>query len=265
MPEPYRFLSLGAGLDSFTLYMLSNDGVLPRLDGAIFADTMAEPLYVYEMLEWLRQHGSIPIYRVSAGDYRAYLRGMASGDLTPSQAQIYPPFHIKTATGERGAPLHRRCTEHYKIRPIKRQLRVLVGTPIKPVEQWIGFTLDDLGRTFCSGVQWITNVFPMILPLRMRRRDCVTWLTARGYPIPKKSSCTFCPYHSNAYWREMRDTRPDEWAHTVAFEAQLHLGQLPGVRGTPYLHRSLVPLPLAPIDEPETGQADLFTCMHCHT
>jgi len=32
----------------------------------------------------------------------------------------------------------------------------------------------------------------------------------------------------------------------------------------PYLHRSMIPLPLAPIDEPETGQEELF-CFACNT
>ena len=51
MAEPFRFLSLGVGIDSVTVYRLSEHGILPRLDGAIFADTMAEPRGVYETLE----------------------------------------------------------------------------------------------------------------------------------------------------------------------------------------------------------------------
>ena len=62
----------------------------------------------------------------------------------------------------------------------------------------------------------------------------------------------------------MRDERPDEWQRTVAFEAQLQQGHLPGVRGTPYLHRSMVPLPMAPIDVLDSGTDDLF-CMACNT
>ena len=50
----------------------------------------------------------------------------------------------------------------------------------------------------------------------------------------------------------------------VEFERELHAGKLPGVRGIPYLHRSLVPLPLAPIEAPETGNEELF-CYACNT
>jgi hypothetical protein len=264
MTEPFRVLSLGAGIDSSTVLLLSEHGELPRLDAAIFADTMAEPQGVYETLDWLAAATSIPIYRVSKGDFAADMLAFDKG------TQVYAPFYMRTETGVSGAPLGRRCTRDYKIRPIRRKIRELLAHPSRApqrgnrVEQWIGFSLDDMGRTFCSDVQWLTNVFPLILPLRMRRRDCIAWLQAHGYPVPPKSSCLFCPYHSNSYWRDMRDHRPEEWQQTVAFEAQLQHGKPPGMRGTPYLHHSMVPLPMAPLDVLETGQEELF-CMHCNT
>lgn len=269
MTQPFRVLSLGAGLDSTTLLLLSEHGELPRLDAAIFADTMAEPQHVYDTLEWLTATVTIPILRVSYGDMTADMVRLTEGQ--PGVRQYYPPFFVTKADGEPGAPLHRRCTEHYKIRPIKQAIRTLLGLKPKQgipaglqVEQWIGFTLDDLGRTFCSDVAWITNTFPLILPLKMKRRDCQRWLEVHGYPVPQKSSCLFCPYHRNSYWVEMRDQRPDEWQRTVIFEQRLQQGKLPGIKGTPYLHKSMLPLPMAPIDVPETAQEELF-CMHCNT
>jgi hypothetical protein len=278
MPEPTaRFLSLGSGIDSTTALLLSHHGELPPLDGAIFANTQSEPQGVYETLEWLMATVNIPIYRVSAGHLGNDILAAAQATTHRTAGHIgQPPFFVKNApnldyaTADSGGRLWRKCTQDYKIIPIRQKIRELLG--LKPtgrvpkdlrVEQWIGFTLDDLGRTFCSDVAWITNTFPLILPKRMRRRDCVAWLTAHGYPIPMKSSCTFCPFHSNAYWREMREHRPEEWRTTVTFEAALHQGKLPGVRGIPYLHRSMVPLSLAPIDAPDQGP-ELF-CLACNT
>lgn len=59
-----------------------------------------------------------------------------------------------------------------------------------------------------------------------------------------------CPYHGNRQWREMRDQRPAEWADAVEFDQAIRKG---GARGLPlngeaFLHRSRVPLELAPID-----------------
>lgn len=263
--EPLRVLSLGAGVDSTTLLLLSEHGEVPRLDAAIFADTMAEPPWVYETLEWLSDAVTIPIFRVSVGDLHNTLIDMAMG-INKSKSHYYPPFYMRKYDGKAGAPLHRRCTKAYKIVPVKRKIRELLkcSTTRRHVEQWIGFSLDDIGRTFCSDVQWLTNVFPLILPLRMRRRDCIKWLEDHGYPVPQKSSCIFCPYHRNSYWRDMRDNRPDEWRRAVTFEESLHHGNLPGARGTPYVHSSMIPLSMAPIDIKDTGQEELF-CMACNT
>lgn len=48
-----RVLSLGAGVQSSTLALMSARGDLPRLDYAVFADTGWEPARVYAWLDWL--------------------------------------------------------------------------------------------------------------------------------------------------------------------------------------------------------------------
>lgn len=279
-PPALRVLNWGWGQDSTTIALMAHHGELPPFDAILSADTQNEPHEVYETVQWVSSILTTPIYCVTAGDLAADILRIASQQRqgVPMTAGHcgQPPFHVRNdpnqhyATAASGGVLWRKCTHDYKIVPIRRKIRELLG--VKPtgrlphglwVEQAIGFPLDEVGRTFCSDVQWITHTFPLI-DLRMRKRDCARWLTAHGYPIPPKSSCRFCPYHSNAYWRRMRDTQPEDWARTVAFEQALHAGKLPGVRGTPYLHKSMMPLPMAPLDAPDTGQEELF-CYACHT
>jgi hypothetical protein len=267
-PPALRVLSWGGGQDSTTALLMSQHGELPRLDAAIFADTGYEPQAVYETLEWVTAAVTIPIYRVSAGRLGEDILVNVSD--TPHSHRPQVPFYVEGKDG-RPSLLRRSCTEEYKVLPIRRKLRELLELGPRAhipqgcwVEQWIGFPRDEIGRTFCSDVQWITNTFPLIIPAQMSKRDCAQWLTSHGYPIPPKSSCTFCPYHSNAYWRDMRDHRPNEWTATVEFERHLHAGKLPGVRGTPYLHKSMVPLPMAPIDVPDAQNEELF-CHACNT
>lgn len=268
-----RVLSWGGGLDSTTLALMSEHGDLPRLDAIIFADTQQEPDEVYETLEWAMAALTIPVYKVSKGDLGVDVLAALGQQGCGIAGQ--PPFYVRNdpskayTTADSGGVMWRKCTKDYKIIPIRQQIRCLlkvapVGRLPKDmwIEQWIGFPLDDIRRTFCSDVQWIVNTFPLI-DKRMWKRDCRAWLTAHDYPIPPKSSCRFCPYHDNAYWRRMRDTQPHEWTKAVAFDAAIREGQLPGVRGKPYVHRSMVPLPMAPIDEPDTGQQTF--CFACNT
>jgi hypothetical protein len=263
-----RVLNWGMGQDSTTILLMSHHGELPPFDAVLVADTQQEPVEVYETMKWVMALVQVPIYRVTVGDLGAACLGYLRNNPPASRPQI--PFYVAGSNGK-ASPLRRGCTEAYKIKPIRKKLRELLGiAPQKHipktcwVEQAIGFPLEELGRTFCSDVAWISNTFPLI-DKRMRKHDCERWLRDHGYPTPiPKSSCRFCPYHNNAYWRRMRDTQPKDWAKTVAFEAALHRGKLPGVRGTPYLHRSMVPLAMAPIDELETGQEELF-CFACNT
>jgi len=54
-PGVLRVLSLGAGIQSSTVLLMSLAGELPRLDAAIFADTGWEPAAVYAHLKRLEQ------------------------------------------------------------------------------------------------------------------------------------------------------------------------------------------------------------------
>jgi hypothetical protein len=75
-PDPgpaLRLLSLGAGVQSTTVLLLACEGVIPRFDVALFADTGWEPRAVYENLVRLRAHAAtfgIPGRTVSAGNIR---------------------------------------------------------------------------------------------------------------------------------------------------------------------------------------------------
>ena len=55
MKSEYHILSLGAGVQSTTLYLMFVRGELrPQIDYAIFADTQDESQAVYRHLEWLK-------------------------------------------------------------------------------------------------------------------------------------------------------------------------------------------------------------------
>ena len=81
-------------------------------------------------------------------------------------------------------------------------------------EVWIGISLDEAARMRPAFSPWQDNRWPLI-EQRMSRWDCKIWLTRNGYPIPPKSSCIGCPFHTNAIWRDMKVNRPEEWQQAV--------------------------------------------------
>ncbi|MFF9339738.1 hypothetical protein ACF1CG_08260 [Streptomyces sp. NPDC014773] len=176
-----------------------------------------------------------------------------------------------------------RSTSEYKLKPIKRQARQLLGYPHpKPVprglhaEQWIGISRDEFHRAKDSGIQYLRSAFPLLHldgaadgREGWTRDDCLRYLRANGWASTPKSACIGCPFHSNAQWRRLRDEQPEEWADAVAFDAAIRAGNARGnamgkpLLGEAYLHRSRRPLDQAPIDrvtshEWAQRQTDIF-------
>lgn len=240
-----RILSLGAGVQSTTLALLAAHGIIgPMPDGAIFADTGAEPAAVYKHLDWLSS-GVLPypVHRVAEGDL-----GKIIGQKRPTGKWVHMPIpaFIASSNGGRAALLNRSCTQDYKIRPIRRKVRELAGltrkrSPKEPVvEQWIGISCDEAQRMKDSREPWVRHRYPLI-ELGMTRADCLKWIAAHGYPTPPKSSCTFCPFHDAEQWKATK-ADPEAWAQALEMDERIrHLwaGRVPSPL---YLHRSLKPL-----------------------
>ncbi len=110
-------LSLGAGVQSTTVLLLSEAGILPRIDHAIFADTGWEPQAVYDNLEWLKTQTTIPVHTVSAGNVR---EGMLNSTIRGPKIERHAsmPLRVIARDGSEGM-IRRQCTPEYKIEPIE--------------------------------------------------------------------------------------------------------------------------------------------------
>lgn len=232
-------LSLGAGIQSSTIALLSSE--LPigsgRPDCAIFADTGDEGEETYAYLKNLIPKLSFPVHIVSRGSLSAALR---SGE---DEARI-PAFV------EAGGISKRQCTRNWKIREIRKAVRAILGKPgrdyIAPgsVCQWIGISLNEAARMKPSGVRFIRNRFPLI-ERAMTRKDCISWLTERGHPIPPKSACVYCAFKSDIDWQEMKDFRPADFEKACLMDEWFREPeQVLRFRGRLFLHKSFVPLRL---------------------
>lgn len=113
------------------------------------------------------------------------------------------------------------------------------------VEQWIGFSSDEIVRVTTAGFPaHVTPRHPLIEE-GLSSTDCVAFLAERGWECAR-SVCIGCPFHRNAFWRYLRDHRPKLWAQAVAFDKAFR--HAPGLRARRFLHESCLPLDEAPID-----------------
>lgn len=230
-----KVISLGWGVQSFTLAAMVALGELEPVDAAIHADTTHESILTYQFAArwtpWLVE------------------RGVRVTTIKPDRADVvFPEFKNRVEipaftigkNGENGQA-HRQCTGNWKIEPIKRYLSQklwLLGLSKTPgvVEQWIGISLDEWQRMKENKVKYIKNRWPLI-EKRMTRQDCEKWLRSHDLEVPPKSACTFCPYHNQADWRRIKNT-PKDWAEALATDNLIRNATPGGI----FIHPSRKPL-----------------------
>jgi hypothetical protein len=221
-----EILSLGAGVQSSCILLMSCKGELPKLDHAIFADTQWEPKAVYRQLEFLKNEAAkagIPLHVVTEGNLREHVLEAAR----TGRAVSSPPFFTH---GENGKPgiINRSCTSDFKIVPIERRVKAIIREalglkplsrlPTEPVvRQWVGISADETQRYKTSRVPWFTFYHPLIDTLRFTREDCLRWMKDAGFPEAPRSACIGCPFHSAHEWNQIK-ADPEQWADVVEFD-----------------------------------------------
>ena len=258
-----RVLSLGAGVQSSTLALMIHKGEIPMVDCAIFADTQAEPPKVYEWLKFIKKTVSYPVHIVT-------WRNLEKDVLDASQGKYQAftiPFYTKNKETEQKGMLMRQCTADYKIKPVTKKVRELLGykkgerVDLKEVkvEMLLGISTDELRRMRMNRLRYIDNQYPLINDFGMSRQDCIMWMKDNGYPMPTKSACYFCPFHSQSTWKEIKENDPELFEKAVQMDRQIRDQEKYKIKNKfkddLFLHRSCEPLDKALEDD---GQLDMF-------
>jgi len=253
-------ISLGAGVQSSTMALMAAKGELPKPDCAIFADTGYEPKNVYAYLELLKNILPFPILKVNNGNIKEdIVEYINNGKRMPN-----PPFFTKDKTTGKKGMLMRQCTTDYKINPIRKKIRELCGVEKgkhfpkdKYVEQWIGISMDEIMRMKPARDKYILNTHPLI-EMKMSRQDCINWMKKNEFPLPEKSACVFCPYHSDNFWNDMKKNNRSEFDEAVKIDKFIRNGNK-NLTSELYLHRSLKPLDEVEFKKDEKSkQIDMF-------
>ena len=235
-----HIISLGAGVQSTVMALMAAKGEIePMPDCAIFADTGAEPRYVYDQLDMIETNVPFPIHKVK---YKEGLERSVLNSIKDGKMRGAPPFFSAN-----GGMIARQCTKEYKVQPIIEKIRELIGlTKGKhgpkevTVIQWIGMSVDELVRLKPNQVKWILNRWPLV-ELGMYRYDCLRWMVENNYEPPEKSACYFCPYSSDEQWIKLLEKDKDAFRKAVEMDKFIREG-VPNVAEQVYVHRSLKPL-----------------------
>jgi 3'-phosphoadenosine 5'-phosphosulfate sulfotransferase (PAPS reductase)/FAD synthetase len=258
-----RVLSLGAGVQSSTLALMIEKGLVPKVDCAIFADTGAEPKNVYVWLDWLKKQVSYPVYIVQWRNLKEDLISVANGN-----RNIVPiPFFTIDDFGKRGI-MRRQCTADYKIRPVTQKIRELLGLKTgekrkknTKVELLMGISKDEMMRMKQNRIKYITNIYPLI-EMGWRRNHCVDWFEKNFNKTPPRSACTFCPFHDSKEWLNVQKNK-EEWDDVVKLESLFIKNKdiiktKTKMNSQMFLHKSCKPINLVNFNDDKNEQLDMF-------
>ena len=239
-------LSLGAGVQSTVLACMMAKGEVKAPDCAIFADTGWEPKGVYKHLDWLETQLPFPLHRVSVGHkLQDFIRERKRAD--GSKGYIEIPFFNLGTSGKTTFMMRRQCTRQYKIVPIRRKIREIMGYPGGAhiprhlrVKQSLGISVDEFTRMKDSDVKFIINTYPLI-DMMMSRQNCLNWWNYNYPNMPlQKSSCVGCPFHSIEEWVRIRDTYPEQFEESCEIDNSIR--DIISDSSPSFLHRRAMPL-----------------------
>ena len=215
-----RILSLGAGVQSSTLALMIQRGEIPMIDAAVFADTQAESIDTYIFLDWLKTKLTYPVYTITEGNL--------TDQLLNSDFPIAPFYSFNIKTGKKGL-MKRQCTNQFKVQPIIQKIRQLLGLKkykkVKKdtsVELLMGISVDEIFRMKPNRMPYITNVYPLV-DLKLTRQDCKNWIKKYYNIEAPRSACTYCPFHNDHEWREMKEYNPEEFKEVIEFDKRIRL------------------------------------------
>lgn len=274
--KEYHILSLGAGVQSTTLYLMAREGKLP-IQCAIFADTQDEPRAVYDHLKWLQSLTGPPILIRTAGCLgEALMKGTDRGKVPAHHPHYRHRFASIPAftDGPETGMVRRQCSKEYKMEVVARTIRrEVVG--LKPrqrvpkdatVYQYIGISWDERARAVDVERRMAGNwkaVFPLI-ERKWTRTDCKAFLALRVPHEVPKSACVYCPFHDDRAWQRLKDAGGADWDRIVQIDTAL---RTPGnivnrnLDQKLYLHRSCKPI--TEIEFVNQDQQQLGFMMEC--
>lgn len=261
-----RAAAYGAGVQSTALMVLAAQG---RIDFPLFlmanvGDDSEHPA----SLRYAREV-AVPFAEANGIELRI-LNKKRHGQVETLYQKLTRPGSRSTSIPYRshkdGPPMSRSCTVEFKMRVLGRELKARGASPETPATVAIGISLDEIHRANRKPQPHEQIVYPLVgvgeeTGLKMTRLDCINLIRGAGLPIPPKSSCWFCPFHSLQAWADMARETPDLFDRACDLETHLRNRSTRDGNGPVFLTRFGIPLRDAiDTDQPLLPLEDLDNC-----
>jgi hypothetical protein len=246
-----RTISYGGGVQSTALLVLAAQGEID-FRTFLFANVGADSEHP-GTLAFIEQHAASYAERHGIELielHRTPSRGVSAGRTETLYSRLMRdgsrslPIPVRMSNG---APGTRSCTADFKIKVIGQWLKANGATEANKATVGIGISLDEIHRINARrAMSYEVPVYPLIdhdPPLR--RQDCERIIRAAGLPVPPKSSCWFCPFHTPQRWAEMRRDEPELFERACHLEDTLNGRRRQLDRDPVYLTRFNRPLAAA--------------------
>jgi hypothetical protein len=215
-----RTISYGAGVQSTALVVLATLGEI-EADCAVFANTGDDSEHPASLaflrqvaIPWAAERGFeiIEVARTYADGrpYRTLLQHMTETMSVPIPVRM-----------SGGVPASRTCTAEWKGRTLDKWRKQNGATPDEPMTSLIGFSTDEYKRMNNKRASPLEVIEYPLIDLGLSRNDCLNIITKAGLPIPRKSSCWFCPWKPVSAWRAMKVDEPELFRRGVELEQML--------------------------------------------
>lgn len=233
-----RILSYGGGVQSSALIILAALGEVPPIDFALFANTGDDSEhpktleYVREiMIPWAAKHG------IEVKELRRYLKDGTEQSLWGRMMDwegetLREPIPLY---GYSGMPLSRSCTADHKIKVVGKWIKDNYEKSVLPIEVCVGISVDEIERAGRGrDEKWEKRIYPL-LNIGYHRKHCIEVFARVGLPVPPKSSCFFCPFHSIRTWSVLRKEEPELFEKAAQLEDKLLARRKARDKGEVYL------------------------------
>lgn len=219
-----RGFSYGGGVQSTAALVLAAEG---KIDFRTFYfANVGEDSENPATIDYVRQV-AMP-YAESQGielrELRKRLRDGSSQTLIERIESSERSVPIPVRMGEDGAPGNRTCTFEFKIRVIEKELQARGATKDNRAIVGLGISLDEWQRAGTPEDPrslYQLREYPL-LDLRISRDQCPAIIRGAGLPVPERSACFFCPFHSAEEWRRLARRQPDLFEKACDLEDKLH-------------------------------------------